>query len=387
MAVLSTNVAPGNLCSICRENHHIEGCPLFLKATRPERWTLAKKYGLCFRCLRQGHRSADCKRSHNSRNVTSVGLHRLLSEDRNVRAAEENCPPHGDERSEKSLETALTNVSEPTNDVRVCANKTRDTRDKTYSQTAKAYLYAPNGSYTKIMCLFDTGSQRSFVTKGVADSLGLTGLNERVCISTLRNSTCRKKLRRVSFSLKEITPNSQAKQINAYCVNRICDTLEENPLAMWEHAKDLNLADDSPQDDRRGVVDDWLVAVRSTLGWILCGQDSRMSYTDTVKVLRIDVQPQCDCEKYRRFWELESIGIMDQPETESPTERSMIISQTLLSFHKNRYVTRLFWKHNDALPNNYYAALKRFEQLEARLRKEPSKKREYENTLREYIKN
>ncbi|KRZ92944.1 hypothetical protein T08_16695 [Trichinella sp. T8] len=242
-----------------------------------------------------------------------------------------------------------------------CAPTKQETRDKTYSQTAKAYLYAPNGNYTKIMCLFDTGSQRSFVTKGVADSLGLTGLNERVCISTLGNNTCHKKLQRVSFSLKEITPNSQAKQINAYCVNRICDTLEENPLAMWEHAKDLNLADDSPH--------------------------SRMSYTDTVKVLRIDVQPQCDCEKYRRFWELESIGIIDQPETESPTERSMIISRTLLSFHKNRYVTRLFWKHNDALPNNYYAALKRFEQLEVRLRKEPSKKREYENTLREYIKN
>ncbi|KRY48270.1 hypothetical protein T03_3246 [Trichinella britovi] len=307
-------------------------------------------------------------------------------------AAEENCPPHGDERSEKSLETALTNVSEPTNDVRVCANITKDTRDKTYLQTPKAYLYAPNGNYTKIMCLFDTGSQRSFVTKGVADSLGLTGLNERMCISTLGNKTCHKKLRRVSFSLKEITPNSQAKQINAYCVNRICDTWEENPPVMWEHAKDLNLADDFPrdrcdvdvliridyyyhfiEDDRRSVVDEWLVALTN--------------YTDTVKVLRIDVRPQCDCEKYRSFWELESIGIMDQPETESPIKRSMIISRTLLSFHKNRYVTRLFWKHNDALPNNYYAALKRFEQFEARLRKGPSKKRECENTLQEYIKN
>ncbi|OUC46717.1 hypothetical protein D917_07508, partial [Trichinella nativa] len=170
--------------------------------------------------------TTDCKRSHNSRNVTSVGLHRLLSEDRNVRAAEENCTPHGDERSEKSPETTPIDVSEPTNAVRVCANRTKDTRDKTYLQTAKAYLYAPNGNCTKVMCLFDTGSQRSFVTKGIADSLGLTGLSERVCISTLGNNTCHKKLRRVSFSLKGITPNSQAKQINAYCVNRICDTLE-----------------------------------------------------------------------------------------------------------------------------------------------------------------
>ncbi|XP_003382025.1 putative integrase core domain protein [Trichinella spiralis] len=288
--------------------------------------------------------TTDCKRSHNSRNVTSVGLHRLLSEDRNVRAAEENCTPHGDERSEKSPETTPTDVSEPTNAVRVCANRTRDTRDRTYLQTAKAYLYTPNGNYTKVMCLFYTGSQRSFVTKGIADSLGLTGLSERVCISTLGNNTCHKKLRRVSFSLKGITPNSQAKQINAYCVNRICDTLEENPPAMWEHVKDLNLADDFPrgrrdvdvligidyyyhfiEDDRRCVVDEWLVALRSTLGWILCGQDSRTNYTDTVKVMRIDVRPRCDCEKHHRFGELKSIGIMDQPETESPAERNDIL--------------------------------------------------------------
>ncbi|KRY21338.1 hypothetical protein T12_1757 [Trichinella patagoniensis] len=341
--VLSTSVAPGYLCSICRENHHVEGCSLFLKATRPERWTLAKKYRLCFRCLRQGHRSTDCKRSHNSRNVTSVGLHRLLSEDRNVRAAEENCTSPGDERSEKSTETTPIDVSKPTNAVRVCANRTKDTRDRTYLQTAKAYLYAPNGNYTKVMCLFDTGSQRSFVTKGIADSLGLTGLSERVCISTLGNNTCHKKLRRVSFSLKGITPNSQAKQINAYCVNRICDTLEENPPVTWEQAKDLNLADDFPrdrcdvdvligidyyyhflEDDRRRVVDEWLVALRSTLGWILCGQDSRTNYTDTVKVMRIDVGQRCDCGKHRRFGELESIGIMDQPETESPVERNLL---------------------------------------------------------------
>ncbi|KRY78035.1 hypothetical protein T4A_11345 [Trichinella pseudospiralis] len=209
--VLSTSAAPGNLCSICRENHYVEKCPLFLKATRPERWALAKKYRLCFRCLRQGHRSTDCKRRHNSRNVTSIGLHRLLSEDRNVRAAEENCTPHEDERSEKSPETTPTDVSEPTNAVRVKIEQETSEVGRTCKQLKR--------------------SQRSFVTKGIADSLGLTGLSERVCISTLGNNTCHKKLRR-------------AKQINAYCVNRICDTLEENPPVMWEHAKDLNLADD-----------------------------------------------------------------------------------------------------------------------------------------------
>ncbi|KRX44308.1 hypothetical protein T05_6686, partial [Trichinella murrelli] len=251
------------------------------------------------------------KGDETGKNVTSVGLHRLLSEDRNVREAEENCTSHGDERSEKSPETTPTDVSEPPNAVRVCGNRTKDTRDRTYLQTAKAYLYAPNVNGCAYPHWETTPVTRSY---------------------------------EVSFSLKGITSNSQAKQINAYCVNRICDTLEENPPIMWEHVKDLNLADDFPrdrcdvdvligidyyyhflEDDRRRVVDEWLVALRSTLGWILCGQDSRTNYTDTVKVMRIDVEQRCDCGKHRRFGELEWITIMDQPETESPAERNYIL--------------------------------------------------------------
>ncbi|XP_003369489.1 hypothetical protein Tsp_04904 [Trichinella spiralis] len=257
--VLSANVATGNPCSICRKNHQVEGCPLSLKVTKQERWALARKHRLCFCCFRQGHRTVDCKRSQNSKSVTSIGLHRLLSGDRNPTVAEENDTSHGD---------------------------------------------------------------------------GALGWKRAL----KRNRT-----------------------IIDYYYHFI-------------------------EDDRRGVDDDCLVAVKSTLEWILCGQNSRTSYTSTVKVLRIDVQPQYDCEKYRRFWKLESIEFMDQPEVESPVERSMTINREL-SFHKARYVTRLFWKRCSASLNNYHAALKRFEQLKARLRKELTKKREYKNTLREYIDN
>ncbi|KRZ83911.1 hypothetical protein T08_7218 [Trichinella sp. T8] len=54
-----------------------------------------KTHRLCFCCLRQGHWTVDCKRSQNSKNVTSIGLHRLLSGDRNSTVAEENGTSHG----------------------------------------------------------------------------------------------------------------------------------------------------------------------------------------------------------------------------------------------------------------------------------------------------
>ncbi|KAL1283455.1 Alanine--tRNA ligase [Trichinella pseudospiralis] len=51
------------------------------------------------------------------------------------------------------------------------------------------------------------------------------------------------------------------------------------------------------------------------------------------KVLRIDVQPLCDCERYRKFWELEEIDIVYQLEIESPAEGSTIIRRDLPFFH------------------------------------------------------
>ncbi|KRX40365.1 hypothetical protein T05_3210 [Trichinella murrelli] len=236
--VLSANVATGNLCSICRKNHQVEGCPLSLKVTKQERLALAKKHRLCFRCFRQGHRTVDCKRSQNSKNVTSIGLHRLLLGDRNQTVAVENGTSHGD---------------------------------------------------------------------------GALGWKR----------------------------------------------------ALERHRTIIDYYYHFIEDDRRGVDDDCLVSVKSTLEWILCGQNSRTSHTSTVKILEV----------------------MDQPEVESPVERSMTINRERLSFHNARYVTRLFWKRCSASLNNYHAALKRFEQLKAGLRKEPTKKREYENILREYIDN
>ncbi|KRZ66453.1 hypothetical protein T10_5518 [Trichinella papuae] len=38
------------------------------------------------------------------------------------------------------------------------------------------------------------------------------------------------------------------------------------------------------------------------------------------KVLRIDVQPLCVCERYRKFWELEETDVVDQLEIEPPAE-------------------------------------------------------------------
>ncbi|KRZ23680.1 hypothetical protein T4B_3050 [Trichinella pseudospiralis] len=63
------------------------------------------------------------------------------------------------------------------------------------------------------MCLFDSGSQRSFVTK----LFPVTGVKEHVYISTFNDGDRHEKLRRVTFSKKGIYASQG---IDAYCVTR-----------------------------------------------------------------------------------------------------------------------------------------------------------------------
>ncbi|CAH8548192.1 unnamed protein product [Schistosoma haematobium] len=48
-------------CSVCSLDHAIYKCPKFLALTVQERWSHAKVNGICFVCLRQGHKVNECK--------------------------------------------------------------------------------------------------------------------------------------------------------------------------------------------------------------------------------------------------------------------------------------------------------------------------------------
>ncbi|CAH8464629.1 unnamed protein product [Schistosoma bovis] len=48
-------------CRVCSQDHAIYKCPKFLALTVQERWSQAKVNGICFVCLRQGHKVNECK--------------------------------------------------------------------------------------------------------------------------------------------------------------------------------------------------------------------------------------------------------------------------------------------------------------------------------------
>ena len=72
-------------------------------------------------------------------------------------------------------------------------------------QTETAKLIADGDQRMTVRVLFDSGSQRSYITKNVAESLTLDGPSEVRSVSMLGGESSQtKRMRRVSFSLTSV---------------------------------------------------------------------------------------------------------------------------------------------------------------------------------------
>ncbi|KRZ19104.1 hypothetical protein T11_15770 [Trichinella zimbabwensis] len=249
------------------------------------------------------HIAADCRMRSSKRTSKVNDSHPLLSREGNSTAKEETSKAKTDYTTKKDTEETLDGTDNSRNSVKTS-----------------------NGDQMNVMCLFDSGSQRS-------------------------DGGRHEKLRRVTFSKKGI----YARKTDAYWVRKICDTLEKNPPVKWNHTRNLHLAAEFPRErcdvdvligidyhnqfPRRICVQNrYPIAMDSTLGWILCGEDTMINSSNAVKTLRVDVKPTCDCENYRSFWELEVVGIRDKEEPEQTANRRIAAQKELLS-----NVARLPW--------------------------------------------
>ncbi|KRZ38982.1 hypothetical protein T4C_9370 [Trichinella pseudospiralis] len=232
-------------------------------------------------------------------------------------------------------------------------------RRSTLLQTARARVHDSNGNSMVVNCLFDSGSQRSFVKKSVADALSLEGPMERVFIESLGgdHNKC-KRTRRVKFRISSLNGKDDKKQlIEALCLPKICQKPKLVPnfeTFRLKHLTALQLADDFTGNS--GAFD-------VPIGCIICGPMTNekrepTSFSHSAKVLYAKVDEQLD-EAIRKFWEIETIGMMDgSDKADIDSTRAVQNFESTLQFDGIRYTVRLPWLEDDAqLPNNYHQAL------------------------------
>ncbi|PFX23105.1 Fibropellin-1 [Stylophora pistillata] len=269
--------------------------------------------------------------------------------------------------------------------------------------TGTAMLVSDGFQRAPVRDLFDSGSQRFYINKNVAESFALDGPSEVLSVSVLGGETSQtKRMRKVRFSLASAQENiSTPASMEALIIDKICTPLEpvEIRLEDYPHLQNLILAGSYPRGPvnvdiligadfyfsfmsskcKKGETTHAPTAVESTLGWIVGGPIEGLPSKNTQSMLsNVCIDPVMDSLK--QFWKLESIGIVDKRIASMSLEEEEFVRQFNegLKFDGKHYEVPLLWK-SDALPlkSNSRQVVKRLESVERQLRRNPERANAY----------
>ncbi len=408
-------------CCYCRQLHSSSTCKVVTQTEA--RKQILRRSGRCFNCLRRGHIGRECRsagrchrcggRHHASicsrSNDKEVTQPPLLDPAGTVAPPDQHFKTPTTRAHESGLNPqAAAYTATPTTNLYVCTNKT------VLLQTARTVVYNPNATQhsLELRAIFDSGSQRSYITSRAKNALALIPEGEQhvsiVTFGSSRGDPTVCPVVRVGMR----TRSGRGKEFTLLTVPQICEPLSSQPITLsmerYDHLSGLELADFS--DGETPLEVDVLIgsdhywdlitgetlrgesgpiAIHTELGWVLSGpvqlpelHQSSVSLV-TTHTLRVDSQ-QLDTAKLddrlRSFWELESLGIQN-PESSVYEDFGNNVH-----FKDGRYEVALPWKvPHDPLPDNYHLSSRRLQGLLRRLRQNPAILRQYDSVIREQI--
>ena len=436
-ALLSSNSMVPK-CSYCRQAHPSSSCKSV--TSQAERKQILRRTGRCFVCLRKNHTSRECRsnvrcgkcggRHHisicfDSHPVAPVATTLSKGDHSHGSVQGQQQPtllnPASSFQQQPTTQTSansspaanslpVTNVTVPTSSSMCCFNM----RTPVLLQTARTSVYNlgnPENS-KEVRILFDTGSQRSYITESVKKHLNLNAVStETMIIKTFGmegegQQVC--DVVKVGMNLK----NRQTVDLLFLSVPLICEPISNQPTTFvyskYNHLASLDLADccnggKSLEIDILIGADQYyqlvtgevlherngLTAIHTRLGWVFSGPVSGMSQQDIstnlviTHALFVDAyQPQESLDHcLKQFWDLESMGI--QPRECSVYDKF----ENGIAYDGERYQVSLPWKESHPpLPDNYDLALRRLNGLLRRLRQSPGILHQYNDVIQDQIR-
>eukprot|EP00112_Aurelia_sp_Birch-Aquarium-sp1_P005177 Seg1587.2 transcript_id=Seg1587.2/GoldUCD/mRNA.D3Y31 product="hypothetical protein" protein_id=Seg1587.2/GoldUCD/D3Y31 len=350
--------------------------------------------GACFRCLQHGHMARICRTNMNDKGK-KTWTHPMLhnNSDTDVKKVSQGAG--------KSDTTRPVNGSQST-----VAMTTRNCSDIQFTgctglPVKMVTVIDRSGKSVKINCLEDPGSQVTLVTAKIANSLDQKQEKSNVTLSGIGNEDLRA---RTSVSLQISTSCGTSFFNNAYIVKKISHHLpylngnslkerykhlEDVEVQLVDGPIDLLIGQDCPSllrqlEVRYGEKHE-PYAVRTPLGWSICGPLGQLDDNQSVHVVcSLEDEPTNVDYTLRKFWEIETIA-EDVPthkrlaEVQEQTKRATVQVG-------NRYQVRLPWKQGIMKPTgSYYMASRRLSMTERRLDKNQELKKKYHSAMEEYF--
>lgn len=362
-------------CIFCGNGHFNDECRSV--ETIPDR--KKKLEGRCYNCFAKGHKMADCRSHMQCRHCGKFGEHNRAL-----------CP------SKELVKTDSLHVR----------NSSSGNTGVTILQTAVVSvnpLEFPNKTEA-CRILLDCGSQRTYITKGLANKLRLPEL-ERNNLSVFTFGTDRpKEIESPLVKFEIVTRTKERATVHANVVPHITNsisTLSYSPSDAQAETitKDMVFADDNSLGERVDVligndyyfsfingekiqVTDNLYLVNSSFGWVWSGNCTRslnVSKSELSMSVLTYVNSEIDCSAFsepdlplrsdnlKRLWDLESIGITDSPKVSRDDEAIKHFNETT-QFLDNRYHVKWPWiEYPPTLPSNFGLAFGRLNSLLKRL--------------------
>ena len=403
----NTSASNSPKCVFCRLSHASSKCN---KVTDVHaRTNILRKAARCFLCLQQGHRQSECQSRYkcnqcNKRHHISICLSR---EYRPTENTVEN-PPETDQGGVTTSTTGTTTT-------------TSVYKNSILLQTATAHVSdVENQENATARIMFDTGSQRSYITEKLRDSLKLkTVKQERMIINSFGQSDSVAK----NFDIVKIRvrADDEFRDIEAICVPEISKPLRNQNFDFATTAepelKTLKIADyGSGNQDmciemligvdyyysffKAGNVKQFktITAIESIFGWVLCGSIENStkeletsSYHNTTYLLRVNCFSEMKREFEKQTEKHDAKKLFNEMKLNSEADEENEVLKTFkenisLNEGETRYTVPLPEKpHHELLPDNYNISMSRLLSLKRKLEANPDLLNEYDEIIESYL--
>ena len=259
------------LCRACRGQHAIWRCRKFAQKPLTERWDIARRSQLCYRCLGDGHYGKLCPTSRMcGKNGCQESHHRLLHQrDRRVEPSEKGTRDQTEPKRIDSDQTehssggctlsedetdSLTEGKEPPNAQQITMVTQNSSKSDLIALRTVPVILKNGERSLKVNALLDEASTKTYLNTDVAAELGLHGRTEEVRVNVLNGQTETFETQPVSFELLSIDRKVNM-SVTAYTANRVTGDMSvihwNEYTAQWPYLRRV----DFPVPAEKPIVD------------------------------------------------------------------------------------------------------------------------------------
>lgn len=374
-------------CVFCKAEHYPDKCSEIVSCDFEARREKIKDLRLCFICLGP-HLAKNC----NKVCFYCKGHHHAVL-----------CRKHIENKTQDQGGVPSTVEHDRPTDAQITYSKTKT--GNTVMQVVKTYIKG-----VEVNVMFDSGSDRSFITDTCAKKLGLEVTKQEYlqysCFGN-QNKVYDGKPKNV-YELEV-----QDMKLNLIGMEVICSSMYRAPVPQqvldnFRHLKFNENFDEgrSVQVDiligldhywylikNRHQVEKGLVAQETVFGWMLSGEwcvnknETHSPESGSANCVSLFCHSELSDIDVRHLWDLETIGIRPCEEEIDTVGMPFLDSfQKDISFENGRYSVKLPWKNDsckETLLNNHDHALKRLSRLKPRLESEGLKEK-YDEVIEDW---